>query len=116
VGLEKRGSNLESIVSQEGDVNTGHKDTPANNVGQYEMYLAAFQLAQANASQILFPIIKEMVSRSNSSLVYGAAWSLFADLTAAGPMVFSPFFRGMNCIQVSTHTRHDLREGSRMQP
>ena len=49
-------------------------------------------------SDMIFPILETLTNSSNSSLVYNAARSIWADLTAANEYVVGPFRFGMHCL------------------
>lgn len=93
----KRSDVLGSISSSSTSSSSG--DSATSMEAAYETYFQAFTVAQSNASTILIPIVKNMMSRSNSSLVWNAAWSLFADLTGSSPSIIGPFSFGFNSIQ-----------------
>ena len=95
-GDQKRKRDVISTIT--GAVLPSNSNSTMNQESAYEAYFEAFIVAQSNASIILIPIIEEMMSRSNSSLVWNAAWSLFADLTGSSPSVIGPFSFGFNSI------------------
>lgn len=93
----KRESSLNSIEETESGTLSGNEKA-SQSTAEFEMYLAAFQNARANASEIIMPVIQKMTSGTNSSLVFGAAWSLYSDLTFSSPYVMGPFTHGVNCL------------------
>ena len=93
----KRESPLDTIEQEEGGTLSGNQ-TSSQSAAEFELYLAAFQAARANASEIIMPIIQNMTAGTNSSLVFGAAWSLYSDLTFSSPYVIGPFTHGLDCL------------------
>ena len=55
-------------------------------------------LARNNVSDLIWPVIQDMLAFSNSSLVYGAAFSLYTELTMAPVSVMGPFKGGMHSL------------------
>ena len=85
---------LQSMKDQESD----QQDSTATFRDNLAGYLDALGVIQANATDIIWPFIDEMLSVSNSSLVYDAAFSIFAHLTMALVAISGPFAYGMHAL------------------
>lgn len=86
---------VDSASSQESNAESTHPDTSNDFKQEYEQYLQAYSGVQSNATDVLMPIIEEMVDGHNSTLVWDAAWEI---LSLANPniIVMGPFFRGLH--------------------
>ena len=51
-----------------------------------------------NATQLVWPFIEDMLEGSNSSLVIGAAWSVYAHLIPTSYSVAGPFWFGLSSL------------------
>lgn len=89
---------LDNISNQENEANSGATNTPDQLSTDFQTYLEAYVGAQNNASNLILPILDEMLNGTNSSIVYDAAWSIYADLTGTSPMVIGPFIYGMHSL------------------
>ncbi|KAI4121697.1 MAG: hypothetical protein LQ338_006228 [Usnochroma carphineum] len=61
-------------------------------------YLDAFELVQKNTTNVIWPFIETMLAASNSSLVYEAAFAVYAHMTMAPVSVSGPFAYGMHAL------------------
>ncbi|KAL8646810.1 MAG: hypothetical protein Q9210_005917 [Variospora velana] len=65
---------------------------------QYKEYLRAFNMVRINATEIVMPIIEEMVDGSNSRLVWDAAWEVMSIADPGIEVVGGLFSKGRHCI------------------
>ncbi|KAL9101621.1 MAG: hypothetical protein Q9163_003140 [Psora crenata] len=110
----KRRSVKYSIIEERDDSNQGEESrkrdvidnindeetntTPESLVDrqtQYQRFLSAYQEVQSNATDILIPILNDMVEGSSSSFVFDAAWSVL-QMTNPATFVIGPFMYGGN--------------------
>ncbi|KAL8775453.1 MAG: hypothetical protein Q9194_003749 [Teloschistes cf. exilis] len=85
---------LDSMKAQE----PAHQDPNAEYRQEINDYLDAFHSVQANATDVIWPFIEDMLAASNSSLVYEAAFAVFAHLTMAPVTISGPFAFGMHAL------------------
>ncbi|KAI4097345.1 MAG: hypothetical protein LQ344_000444 [Seirophora lacunosa] len=63
---------------------------------EYQGYLEAFDMVRSNATDIVMPIVEEMVEDSDSALVWGMAWEI---ISLADPSIIVAgglFYQGMH--------------------
>lgn len=89
---------IDTISEGESKTGSGAQDSPDTLSTDFQEYLEAYEAAQGNASDLIFPILDEMLNGTNSSIVYDAAWSIYADLTGTSPMIVGPFMYGMHSL------------------
>ena len=106
---QKRSNILNTLTTS---VEPQNSNSTMNLESEYEAYLGAFTASSSNVSAIIGPIVQEMLRRSNSSLVWNAAWSLFADLTGSSPVIQGPFSFGFNCMESLENTAFALLSNS----
>ncbi len=100
-------SNRRSLLSRQGagtlnqEENTASNQAPnsqANQQGQLpadsQNYIDAWILVRSNAEDILWPFLQDMLDGTNSSLVIGAAWSVYAHMIPGPYSVAGPFYYG----------------------
>lgn len=73
-------------------VSTQNSTNP--NSEELQLYLDAWNIVKANATDIIWPFLEDMLYGTNSSLVITAAWSIYADLIPTSYVVTGPFFHG----------------------
>ncbi|KAL9611168.1 MAG: hypothetical protein Q9167_004190 [Letrouitia subvulpina] len=90
----KRGivENIQHHDTKEGS----HQDSNDQYRDQIDEYLDAFSSVQKNASIIVQHFIDNMLATSNSSLVYEAAFAVYAHITMAPVSISGPFAYGMH--------------------
>lgn len=85
---------LDSMKAQE----PANQDPSAEYRKELSDYLDAFHAVQANTTDVIWPFIEDMLAASNSSLVYEAAFAVFAHMTMAPVTVSGPFAFGMHAL------------------
>ena len=96
--LKRRQSVITTVEGQEGITATGAQSATFQLQADFELYLSMFNVAQANVSEVIWPILAEVIDSTNSTLIHEAALSVYSDLTASAPIVLGPFSRGSNCL------------------
>ncbi|KAL9582411.1 MAG: hypothetical protein Q9212_003316 [Teloschistes hypoglaucus] len=85
---------LHSMKAQE----PAHQDPNVEYRQDISDYLNAFHSVQANTTDVIWPLIEDMLAASKSSLVYEAAFAVFAHLTMAPVTISGPFAFGMHAL------------------
>lgn len=88
---DKRDDVLTSITTDVGSSTTANDAT-----AEFTLLWDAFHAVQSNISDTIFPFLDAMINNTNSSLLYEAAWSIWADLTASNEYTAGPFSNGMH--------------------
>ena len=65
---------------------------------KFEAVIALYEAVQANISATIFPILTEMTSKTNSSLIFQAAQSIWIDLVSPSEIAVGPFQQGLNSL------------------
>jgi len=92
---DKRGG-VADIPSLENQAETKNGSTLAEKRASFQNQYTAFQIAQANISAAIFPVLNEITDGSNSTLVYNLAWSIWAELIASTDYVSGPCSHGLH--------------------
>ena len=88
---------MSSITTQEDEATFGVTNSSVDQSAEFQLYLAAYRTAQANISDLLFPIFDVVLNGTSSSLIYDLVWSVYSDLTGIGPVIVGPYSYGMHC-------------------
>ncbi|KAI4144555.1 MAG: hypothetical protein L6R39_004127 [Caloplaca ligustica] len=90
----KRGA-ADQAAQAQSNAESSHPDTTAHVdfKQQYQDYLEAFDLVRTNATNLLMPIVEDMVEGSDSDLVWGMAWEIMS-LADRNIQVMGSLFHG----------------------
>ena len=80
-----------SLAAQESDSIV----SAASNIQEY---IDAWKVVKNNATTIIWPFLTDMMIGTNSSVVIGAAWSIYAHLIPTQWSVPGPFFHGLTSL------------------
>lgn len=86
-----------SASSQESNGEGSQPDTNNDFTQQYQEFLQVFSILQSNATDLIMPLVADMVAGHNSTLVWDAAWEI---MSLANPdiIVEGPFLYGMHSL------------------
>ena len=70
----------------------------ATQTNDAEKYIQAWKSAKNNATTVIWPFLEDMMFGTNSSLVIGAAWSIYAHLIPTQWSLVGPFYRGLTSL------------------
>ena len=94
----KRQNPISQITNQESGAAAGVTNDTNAFSADFQTYLAAFNVAQSNVSNLIFPFLDSILNGTNSSIVYDTAWSIYSDLTGSSPVIIGPFMYGMHSL------------------
>lgn len=96
----KRGG-IEHIAGPETAANSpasASNNSTDSSQDDLQAYLEAWDVIQINATNIVWPFLVDMISDSNSSEVYMAAWSIYSQLLYMPSDVDGPFYYGFQSL------------------
>ena len=100
---QRRENIVDDVATTQGDPE--HAESEGDQTDDFNNYLSPFQEAQKKASNIVTPILHDMVAGSTASEVFDAALSIYAELTYYPISVIgSPFHAGENTLDDSEDT------------
>ncbi|KAI4207646.1 MAG: hypothetical protein LQ346_000453 [Caloplaca aetnensis] len=98
-GGAKAGKNQKrSVLGNMKDQENNQQDPSSEYRDEINDLLDAYDVVQRNATDVIWPFIENMLAASNSSLVYEAAFAVYAHLTMAPVAVSGPFAYGMHAL------------------
>ena len=65
---------------------------------EVQQYIEEWKVAKANATNVLWPFLTKMLVGTNSTVIVGAAWSIYAHLIPTEWVIFGPFFYGLTSL------------------
>ncbi|KAL8929870.1 MAG: hypothetical protein Q9208_001014 [Pyrenodesmia sp. 3 TL-2023] len=101
-GRRRRHDRKRDAVDQAAQAQTNaessHPDTTANGDfrQEYQDYLQAFSMLRTNATNVLMPIVEDMVDGSDSDLIWGMAWEILSLAEPSIQVTGSLFHGGMH--------------------
>lgn len=97
VQLHVRSSALDGIERQEQSAASGTTNSTTDLTTKIELYQYTLISIQNNISDLLFPFLDTIATKTNSELVYDVLWSVYQDLTGSSNLT-GPFMSGWNCL------------------
>lgn len=94
----KKNNRKREILSSMKGQESAQQDPSAEYREEITNYLDSFESVQANITGVIWPSIEDMQAASNSSLVYEAAFAVYAHLTMAPVSISGPFAYGMHAL------------------
>ena len=82
-----------------------HTNSSTYSDDQIEDWLQALKIIQAHVRQQLFPVLNELITASNYSVIHSIAWSIWSDVTLSTLRIDGPFMYGLSAV-TSLLTQH----------
>ena len=93
-GVQKRSDTLQTLNGQGGG-STG-ADSAQNPAAVFQQYLEALHTVQVNIGVIIAPVLNNITSQTNSTVIHQMAQSIYYDLTGSTTALMGPFNYGMS--------------------
>ena len=97
VQLHVRSGTLDGIEQQEQNAASGTTKSTTDLAAKIELYQYTLISIQNNISDLLFPFLDTIATKTNSELIYDVLWSVYQDLTGSSNLT-GPFMSGWNCL------------------
>ena len=92
-GLRKRSSTLEVVSGQPGSPGAG---IVQDSTAVYQQYYQSLLTVQSSIGALIAPVLNNITSGSNSTLIHQMALSIYYDLTGSTTLLVGPFNNGMS--------------------
>lgn len=90
---------------------SGQPSDPQDSTAIFQTYFALLHSTQAATGDVIAPILNNLTSQSNSTLIHQMALSIYYDLTGSTTQLVGPFNNGMSYLGNSTNTTSEVVVG-----
>ena len=87
--LIRRGMSLATATTAQSS------ESAASTTDNVQDYVQAWKTVKRNATELIWPFITDMLVGTNSTIIIGAAWSIYAHLIPTQWSIVGPFFYGL---------------------
>lgn len=103
-GIERQKRSIDIEALMNGPAGTSVAATSQDSTAVFQQYLQTLHTVQSSVAALIAPVLNNLTSQSNSTLVHQMAQSIYYDLTGSTTVLVGPFNYGMSFLGNITGT------------